>query len=32
MAIPAWVELVIFVVIAALVIVFIWHFPKIRRR
>jgi len=31
-AVPSWVELVIFVVVTALVIVLIWHFPKMRRR
>ena len=28
MAVSSWIELVIFVVVTALVIVFIWHFPK----
>jgi membrane protein implicated in regulation of membrane protease activity len=32
MVIPTWVELVIFVVVTALAIVLIWHFPKIRRK
>ena len=32
MAIQTWVELIIFVVVAALAIVLIWHYPKIRRR
>ena len=31
-AVPSWVELIIFVVVTALVIVLIWHFPKMRRR
>src|SRR4051812_30751524 len=30
--VPSWTEVVIFVVIAALLILLIWHFPKMHRR
>jgi hypothetical protein len=31
-AVPSWLEMFIFVVVAALLIVLVWHFPKLRRK